>query len=93
MILSSIYCDVWLYYFDTTEGYSYRKTYLIEQKHQIIVVNMLQNWNNKYSSYYMIIKYIGLEQIIYTINLDAASFSIKNSYLFNLSFEVSQSTI
>ena len=48
---------------------------MIGQKHQIIVVNMLHNWNNKYSSYYMIIKYIDIEQIIYAINLAAASSS------------------
>ena len=36
-------------------------------------VNMLQNWNDMYSSYYRIIKYVDFEAIIYSINLDVAS--------------------
>ena len=51
------------------------KTYSTEQRHQIIVFNMLQNWNHRYSSHYRIIKYVGFEPIIYVINLDAMSFS------------------
>ena len=42
---------------------------------QIIVANMLQNWNHRYSNQYKIIKCVGFELIHYTINLDAASSS------------------
>ena len=41
------------------------KTYSIGYKYQITIVNILQN--NRYSSHYMIIKYIGFEPIIYAI--------------------------
>ena len=40
-----------------------------------MVVNMLQNWNYRYSSHYRIIKYVAFEPIIYVINLDVTSSS------------------
>ena len=51
------------------------KTYSIEQRHQIMVVNMLYNWNRRYSSHYRIIKYISSQTILYAINLDNTSYS------------------
>ena len=51
------------------------KTYLIGQIYQIMVFGMLQIWNNRYSSHYRIIKYLGFEPIIYVINLNIALFS------------------
>ena len=65
---------VWLCRLGTMVGGSDSETYLFRQRHQIMFVNMLQNWNDMYSSYYRIIKYVGFESIIYAINLDVVSF-------------------
>ena len=54
---------------------SNNKTYSIRQRHQIMTVNMLQNWNHRYYNYYNVIKYVGFKPIIYVINLDTASSS------------------
>ena len=46
-----------------------------------MVVNMLNNWNRKYSSRY-IIKFVGFMLIYYTINLDIVSSCMVFSYLY-----------
>ena len=35
--------------------------------HQIMIVNIIQNWNHRHSIHYRIIKYIGFKPIVYTI--------------------------
>ena len=67
MVLLLTCCGVWLCRLGTTVGDLDIKTYLIGQRHQIIVTNMLQKWNHRYSSHYRIIKYVGFESIIYAI--------------------------
>ena len=54
----------------------------ISQRYQIIIVNMLKNWNRRYFSHY-IIKFIDFIPIHYTINLDIVSFFMvfNNRYL------------
>ena len=58
------------------------KTDSIYRIYQIMIVNMLKNWNSKYSSHF-IIKFIGFMSIYYDINLDSVSFIIvfNNLYL------------
>ena len=46
------------------------KTDSIYRIYQIMIVNMLNNWNSKYSSHF-IIKFIGFMSIYYDINLDS----------------------
>ena len=46
-----------------------------------MIVTMLQNWINRYSSHYRIIKYVGFEPIHYVINLDVvSSFKVFNKF-------------
>ena len=45
----------------------------IESSDQIISDSMVQIWNLKYSKHFWIIKCIGLEPIIFAINLDTSS--------------------
>ena len=52
---------LWLCRIGTTVDNSDDKTYSIGQRHQIMIINMLQNWNHRYSSHYKIIKYIGFK--------------------------------
>ena len=46
-----------------------------ESSYQIMFISMLQIWNFRYSNHFWIIKYVGLQLIIFTIHLDATSFS------------------
>ena len=46
----------------------------IKITNQIIVINMQQNLNHRYSSYHMIIKYVDFEPIHYVTNLYATQF-------------------
>ena len=48
---------------------------LIESLDQIIFINMLHIWNLRYFKYYWTFKYIGLESIIFAINMNVVSFS------------------
>ena len=48
---------------------------LIESSNQIMFVSMLQIWNLRYFRHYWIIKCVGLELIIFVINMDVASSS------------------
>ena len=48
--------------FDPTEPYT-----------QMLFVSMLQIWNLRYSRHFLIIKYIGLELILFVINIDVVS--------------------
>ena len=43
--------------------------------HQIMIANIIQNYNHKHSNHYWIIKYIGFKPIIYAINLEDVSSS------------------
>ena len=46
-----------------------------------MIVTMLHNWINRYSSHYRIIKYVGFEPIRYVINLDVvSSFKVFNKF-------------
>ena len=47
----------------------------IESLYQILLVRMLQIWNLRYLKHYWIIKYVSLESIIFTINIDDTSSS------------------
>ena len=51
---------------------SNKKTYSIEQRYQI---NMLNNLNHRYSNHYKTIKYLGFKLIIYVIDLSVSSSS------------------
>ena len=73
IVLLSICCSVWIYCLGMAMSDSDGKTYSIKQRHQIMVVNTLQNSNHRYSSHYMIIKYVVLEPILYAINLDVTT--------------------
>ena len=54
-----------------------------ETTNHIMVVNMLQSWSHTYFILYIIIKFIGLESIYYTINLGVfSSFMIFNDLIF-----------
>ena len=66
---------MWLCRLGTIFGNFDSKIYSIGHRHQIVVVNMLQNFNHRYSSHYKIIKYVGFLSIIYAINLNVASSS------------------
>ena len=48
--------------------------YQIKITNQIMIINMVQNWHNKYFNNYRIVKYIGFKSIHYVINLNVASF-------------------
>ena len=85
MVLSSTCYDLWLCCLGTMVDDSNKKIYSIGQKYQVMIVNMLKNWNHKYSILYRIIKYVGFESIIYTINLATTSsskFFNKFKYMF-----------
>ena len=53
---------------------------LINQRYQILIVNILKNWIYRYSSHYFI-KFIGFMSIYYAINLDIVSSYMILSYL------------
>ena len=57
------------------ENNSDGKTNLIGQRRQIMIINILKNYNYRNFSHYIIIKYIDFEQIPYVINLNIASSS------------------
>ena len=44
----------------------------VSTKYQIMVISMLNNWNRRYSSYFLI-KFVGYMSIYYSINLDIVS--------------------
>ena len=46
-----------------------------QSSYQILFNNMLQIWNLKYYRHFWIIKYVGLEPILFAINLDVGSSS------------------
>ena len=48
----------------------------IETINQIIVINLLQNWNHMYYNHCSTIKCVGFKPIHYTINVDIVSSSI-----------------
>ena len=50
---------------------------------QIMFVSMLEIWNLRYSRYFFIIKYIGIELIFFAINLNVVlSFKVYNTFNF-----------
>ena len=53
---------------------------LIDSSNQIMFVSMPQIWNVRYFWHYWIIKYVGLEPILFAINIDVAS----SSKVFNI---------
>ena len=46
-----------------------------KSSYQIMFISMLKIWNLRCSSFFWIIKYVGLRLIIFTFNQDAMSFS------------------
>ena len=80
------WCDVYLCLVNSDEQSIYDQ----RQEIKLMVVNMLQNWNNRYSSNNSNIKYIGstikciaFESIHYAINLDVvSSFVVFNDFDF-----------
>ena len=48
---------------------------LTESLDQILFISMLQIWNHRYSRYFLIIICIGLEPILFYINMDVVSSS------------------
>ena len=46
-----------------------------ESPNQILFVSMLQIWNLRYFEHFWIMKHVGFELIIFTINLNATSSS------------------
>ena len=60
---------------------SNRKANLIKQRHQIMVINILQNLSHMYYSHHRIIKCVGFKPIHCAINLDdVSSFKAFNEF-------------
>ena len=58
-----------------------KKFVLTESSNPILFVNMLQIWNLRYSRHFWIIKHIGLEPIIFSINMnDASSYIVFSTF-------------
>ena len=57
------------------------KADLIGPIYQIMVINMLKNWNRRYSNHY-IIKFVGFMSIYYVVNLNIVLLCMVFSYLY-----------
>ena len=60
----------------------------IESSYQILFIGMLQIWTFRYSKHFWIIKFVDLEPILFSINLDvASSFKVFNTFDFVFSID------
>ena len=66
-----------------------RQSGLISSRYQIMVISILNNWNRRYSSHF-IIKFVGFMSIYYAINLDIVSSCMIFSYLYLESIDLLQ---